>query len=242
VSAIGGADRARTPDVFTARSCPVTIEGRGGGSAARKPRPVASPRRRGGGPDATGTEWARPAPVAAALVVTVGAGLPVWPRRLAVPSAGDAGASGSSDGRGRSGLERRHRQAAGSTILASPDARPARPHRPAVSGAAVVTTLEHWPDRRSWGCRACGEPWPCDQARKNLADDPTVAIYMSIQLHVACSTCPRRDHVRCTSGSSPGPGRPCKGASTAALVAWHAQPVSTTCRPGPASYLSRHAW
>jgi hypothetical protein len=48
-----------------------------------------------------------------------------------------------------------------------------------------VTTLEHWPDRRSWGCRACGEPWPCDQARKNLADDPTVAIYMSIQLHVA---------------------------------------------------------
>jgi hypothetical protein len=48
-----------------------------------------------------------------------------------------------------------------------------------------VTTLEHCPDRPSWGCRACGEPWPCERARKNLADDPTVVVYMSLQLALA---------------------------------------------------------
>ena len=28
---------------------------------------------------------------------------------------------------------------------------------------------DHVPDRPSWQCHACGRPWPCDPARKDLA-------------------------------------------------------------------------
>ncbi|MBG0560162.1 hypothetical protein [Actinoplanes aureus] len=28
---------------------------------------------------------------------------------------------------------------------------------------------DHVPDRPSWRCRACGDPWPCDPARERLA-------------------------------------------------------------------------
>jgi hypothetical protein len=45
---------------------------------------------------------------------------------------------------------------------------------------------EHTPDRPSWTCRACRQPWPCDPARKSLreqyTEDPTVtALYLSSQ-------------------------------------------------------------
>jgi hypothetical protein len=47
----------------------------------------------------------------------------------------------------------------------------------------VVT--DHIPDRPSWRCRSCGDPWPCDQARDQLAarmDKVALATHMWAQL------------------------------------------------------------
>jgi hypothetical protein len=39
----------------------------------------------------------------------------------------------------------------------------------------------HTPERPSWDCLACGQPWPCDPAREELKaelDRVSLAIYM----------------------------------------------------------------
>ena len=46
---------------------------------------------------------------------------------------------------------------------------------------------EHVADRPSWDCRACGAPWPCDLARKELlrqqdANPTAIATYMWMRL------------------------------------------------------------
>jgi hypothetical protein len=35
-----------------------------------------------------------------------------------------------------------------------------------------VWLLQHWPDRPTWRCRTCGEPWPCEPARTELQTWP----------------------------------------------------------------------
>ena len=57
----------------------------------------------------------------------------------------------------------------------------------------MTTTMqrtEHHSGRPSWDCRACGMPWPCANAKVDLAQEfqnfPSVlAIYMSAQMHDA---------------------------------------------------------
>jgi hypothetical protein len=49
---------------------------------------------------------------------------------------------------------------------------------------------EHLSTRPSWDCLACGQPWPCANAKANLQAEfenfPSVlAIYMSSQMHEA---------------------------------------------------------
>ena len=34
-----------------------------------------------------------------------------------------------------------------------------------------MADTEHQPDRPSWNCRVCGQQWPCELARKFLAED-----------------------------------------------------------------------
>jgi hypothetical protein len=51
-------------------------------------------------------------------------------------------------------------------------------------------THEHLSTRPSWDCVACGQPWPCANAKTMLLaefrDFPSVlAIYMSSQMHEA---------------------------------------------------------
>ena len=44
---------------------------------------------------------------------------------------------------------------------------------------------EHIPDRPSWHCRSCGDPWPCESARHHLAarmDKAALATHMWAQL------------------------------------------------------------
>ena len=44
---------------------------------------------------------------------------------------------------------------------------------------------DHNPDRPSWRCRSCGNPWPCSPARHQLAarmDKVALAIHMWAQL------------------------------------------------------------
>ena len=54
----------------------------------------------------------------------------------------------------------------------------------------TVQQTEHLHGRPSWGCRACGHPWPCANAKANLSSEfrrfPSVlAIYMTAQMHDA---------------------------------------------------------
>jgi hypothetical protein len=51
-------------------------------------------------------------------------------------------------------------------------------------------TAGHVPARPSWDCQACGCPWPCDPAREERAGDPTLSIYLSLQLADAASDMP----------------------------------------------------
>jgi hypothetical protein len=58
------------------------------------------------------------------------------------------------------------------------------------AGAFVTTTVErseHVGERPTWDCRACGRPWPCADARRQLRDEfrrfPSfLSIYMSAQM------------------------------------------------------------
>lgn len=46
----------------------------------------------------------------------------------------------------------------------------------------------HLPERPSWDCAACGQPWPCDAAREEAAstlDAVLLPIYMSAQMYDA---------------------------------------------------------
>jgi hypothetical protein len=54
----------------------------------------------------------------------------------------------------------------------------------------TVQQTEHLHGRPTWDCRACGEPWPCANAKTGLAMEfqrfPSVlAIYMAAQMHDA---------------------------------------------------------
>jgi hypothetical protein len=49
-----------------------------------------------------------------------------------------------------------------------------------------MADAEHLPDRPSWNCKACGEPWPCPPAQKALSEEfavfPTVlGLYLAGQ-------------------------------------------------------------
>lgn len=41
-----------------------------------------------------------------------------------------------------------------------------------MSAAAPDGEPEHDPQRPSWDCAACGQPWPCDPARERVATSP----------------------------------------------------------------------
>ena len=54
----------------------------------------------------------------------------------------------------------------------------------------TVQQTEHLHGRPAWDCRACGQPWPCANAKVNLAAEFTgfpsvLAIYMAAQMHDA---------------------------------------------------------
>jgi hypothetical protein len=57
----------------------------------------------------------------------------------------------------------------------------------------AATVRVHAPERPSWDCLACGQPWPCDPAREELKADldrVSLAIYMWNQLEVAVRDLP----------------------------------------------------
>ena len=35
----------------------------------------------------------------------------------------------------------------------------------------MTTGEDHQPQRPQWTCRSCGEPWPCEPARRHLVED-----------------------------------------------------------------------
>lgn len=46
--------------------------------------------------------------------------------------------------------------------------------------------VDHLPDRPSWGCRGCDNPWPCVPAKLRLLDEygrssPALMIYLTSQ-------------------------------------------------------------
>jgi hypothetical protein len=56
----------------------------------------------------------------------------------------------------------------------------------------TVRHIEHLHDRPTWKCRACGQPWPCANAKARLTDEferfPSVLeIYLTAQMHDAAS-------------------------------------------------------
>lgn len=47
--------------------------------------------------------------------------------------------------------------------------------------------MQHIEQRPDWTCRACGEPWPCETARKDLAaelEPAALRIHMWLRLEV----------------------------------------------------------
>ncbi|MET8152649.1 hypothetical protein ACIBSW_30030 [Actinoplanes sp. NPDC049668] len=58
---------------------------------------------------------------------------------------------------------------------------------------ALPVSGGHVEERPGWDCRACGEPWPCEPARKDLAAElsPTsLRIHMWIRLEPAALDLP----------------------------------------------------
>jgi hypothetical protein len=56
-----------------------------------------------------------------------------------------------------------------------------------------VSVAGHMPDRPSWDCSTCGQPWPCDPAREELAaelDRTALAIYVCAFLTEATADMP----------------------------------------------------
>lgn len=54
-------------------------------------------------------------------------------------------------------------------------------------------TWAHLPQRPSWDCLCCAEPWPCDPAREELAarmDGITLAMYLWSRLEDAAGELP----------------------------------------------------
>jgi hypothetical protein len=47
-----------------------------------------------------------------------------------------------------------------------------------------MVAIEHSPERPSWHCRACGEPWPCAPAREQLVEETGGGTILAIQCWV----------------------------------------------------------
>lgn len=55
---------------------------------------------------------------------------------------------------------------------------------------AEVFEPQHIEERPSWNCRACGEPWPCEIARKELAAElsPTrLRLHLWMRMEIAAA-------------------------------------------------------
>ncbi|WP_412745631.1 hypothetical protein [Krasilnikovia sp. MM14-A1004] len=54
----------------------------------------------------------------------------------------------------------------------------------------MTPTGKHIPNRPTWSCRACGEPWPCATARTELlaefqAAPSALTVYLAAQMYDA---------------------------------------------------------
>lgn len=61
-------------------------------------------------------------------------------------------------------------------------------------GTTGMETIEHIAARPSWDCRVCGDPWPCEPARKELVASHTrteLAVQMWVYFDAAAREMPQ---------------------------------------------------